>query len=286
VSLWRLLEAYHAILYFAPERTPHYKALGVKGGWMGYFATRSSPLGQVPTEVVTALFYNFKHSMVNRALPDAWRYTTPEKAYEARLRIFDQSITRLLGSELLTSPGHARAAELAIRAAQACPLPGRPLAAAYLAQPVPHETQLRLFWAATVLREYRGDGHIAALSSAGIDGCEANVLLSALGLVPPEQQQYRGWTDEDWAGGIRRLAERGWVTPKGNITKVGAQERAAVERLTDTLAAAPLLSVGDELVAELVELLTPLAARIVTAGGVPYPNGIGLPPAADAYSAS
>lgn len=286
VALWRLLEVYHAVVYYAPERAVHYGALGLKGGWMGYFATRSAPLGRVPAEVVTALFYNFKHSKVARALPDAWTYTTPEQAAAARLRVVDDAMRRLLGEQVLASPQLARAADLAVQAARACPLPGRPLAAAYGAQPVPADAHLRLFWASAVLREYRGDGHVIALSEAGVDGCEAHVLMAALGLVPPEQRTHRGWTETDWAEATARLARRGWVTPDGRITELGVKRRAEIERTTDVLAAAPLLTVGAAVVTELVALLTPLVARIVTAGAVPYPNGMGVPAVAELASAA
>lgn len=286
VALWRLLEVYHAVVYYAPERIVHYARLGLTGGWMGYFATRSAPLGRVPPEVVTALFYNFRHSMVARALPAAWTYTTPEQATAARLRVVDDAMRRLLGDQALASAGLARAADLAVRAARACPLPGRPLAAAYQAQPVPEPAHLRLFWATAVLREYRGDGHIIALAEAGVDGCAAHVLMSALGLVPPEQRTHRGWTETDWAEATARLARRGWVRPDGRITELGVRRRAEIERTTDALAAAPLLAIGAEAVAELVALMTPLVARIVTAGAVPYPNGMGVPAVAELASAS
>jgi hypothetical protein len=123
-GLWRLLETYHAVVYFAPERPAHYQALGLKGGWMGYFASRSAALGIVPPQVVTACFYNFKHTLVARALPDAWAYTTPDLARQARLAVFDAAIGRLLG-EHITSAAMAECGDLAVAAVEGCDAAGR-----------------------------------------------------------------------------------------------------------------------------------------------------------------
>lgn len=276
--LWRLLETYHAVVYYAPERPERYAAVGLKGGWMGYFASRSGALGAVPPAVVTACFYNFKHAMVARALPDAWAYTTPELACRARLAVFDDASRRLLEDEVIR-PGVREAAELAAAAVGQCDPAGRPLFAAHAARPAPDEAHLALFWAAAALREFRGDAHSAALVQAEIDGCEAHVLMAALGLVPPDQRAYRGWDDRDWAAAIERLADRGLVdAADGAMTPVGRRLRAEVEAATDRLSEAPWRRLGASASARLAELLTPLASRIVTGGGVPYPNGMGVPP--------
>src|SRR5579859_5963302 len=86
---WTLFEPIHAIVYFAPEAPEHYKAVGMRGGWMGYFASRSAPMGAVTPGVVTAVFYSFQPAMVERAIPDAWRYSSPEQALAARTAIAD-----------------------------------------------------------------------------------------------------------------------------------------------------------------------------------------------------
>jgi hypothetical protein len=274
--LGRLAEIYHAVVYYAPERPRHYEDLGLKGGWMAYFATRSAALGEVPSAVVTACFYNFKHSMVERALPDAWRYTTPEQACAGRLAVFDEAIRRLLGSTA-ESAQLAEAADLACRAVRALPLHGRPLFAAHVSLPCPTAPHLALFWATAAMREHRGDGHNIALAAAGVDGCEAHVLMAGLGLVPPNQRTFRGWSEQDWAAAAARLRERGWLDGVGRLTALGQQERARVEEVTDRLSQPLLDALGAAGASRLTELLTPLAADIVTAGGLPYPNGMGSP---------
>jgi hypothetical protein len=276
-SLWRLAEIYHAVVYYAPERPAHYEALGLKGGWMAYFATRAAALGQVPPAVVTACFYNFKYTMVERALPDAWRYTTAELACEARLAVFDEAIRRLLGREV-ESEETAEVADVATEAVRTLPHEGRVLFAAHLSLPRPAAPHLALFWATAAMREYRGDGHNIALAAARVDGCEAHVLMTSMGLVPPNQRTYRGWDVEDWDAACARLLERGWIDQTGRLTQSGQRQRAEIEELTDRLSQPMLDALGADATRRLIRLLTPMAAGIVRGGGIPYPNGMGSPP--------
>lgn len=272
-DLWRLLEPVHAVVYFAPEAREAYARAGLRGGWMGYFASRSAALGTPSPELVTALFHGFAPGMVARALPDAWRYSTPERVLDARLAVADAALRRLLPS---TGADLGDVVELALAAAAAVAVPGRPLAAAHLALPVPDEAHLALWHAATVLREHRGDGHVAALTVAGVDGCEAHVLQHAAGRVPGEQRTYRGWTDEEWEAARGRLRERGWLDAGGALTAEGTARREAIEATTDRLAVAPYALLGDGPSTRLAELLRPVVAAIAAGGGIPYPNAMGV----------
>ncbi len=276
-NLCRVAETFHAVVYYAPERPKHYERLGLKGGWMAYFASRSGALGEVPPEVVTACFYNFKHAMVERALPDAWRHTTPEQACAARLDVFDEAIRRLLGSTV-ESAEVVEAADLATEAVRSPSAEGRPLFAAHASLPRPAAPHLALFWATAAIREHRGDGHNRALAAAGVDGCEAHVLMAGLGLVPADQRTYRGWTAEDWTAAAARLRARGWLDDDGHLTALGTRERDRIEEVTDRLGMPLLDAVGPDGLGRLTALLTPLATGIVEAGGLPYPNGMGARP--------
>jgi hypothetical protein len=275
-EIWHRLEAYHAPVYFAPETKAVYSAAGLKGFWMGYFASRAAAFGAVPADVVTAAFYNFAPARVARAIPDAWTYSSPEAALTARLTVVDRSLRRMLG-DLVTAPAVAEAAELARRAVDACPRGGRTLFAAHAALPVPDSPHLALWWAATALREFRGDGHIAALLAAGLDGCEANVISVALGVAPPQLRDYRGWSETEWAAAADRLRDRGWFTADGTLTAEGRRGRAAVESATEQLAQPALATLGPEDTGRLAECLRPLTQRIIDAKGLPFPNAMGLP---------
>jgi GNAT superfamily N-acetyltransferase len=272
---WRLIETCHAIVYFAPETKPVYTAAGLKGYWMGYFASRSAPLGSPPPEVVTATFYHFAPRMVARAIPDAWRYSSSEAVLAARLEIADRALRRLLG-EYADDPAFAEAAALARRAVEAAPAPGRALFAAHAGLPPPDAPHLALWHAVTALREFRGDGHTAALLAAGVDGCEANVFAGALGVTPPQQREFRGFSEDEWSAAAGRLRSRGWLDETGAATDVGRAQRRAIEETTDALAVPPLDALGRDDAARLTDLLREPVRRIVDGGGIPFPNAMGM----------
>lgn len=278
-ALWRLVEAYHALVYFAPERPEVYTALGLKGGWMGYFASRSAALGAVPVDVVTACFYGFAPRMVERALPDAWRYTTPAEAAAARLTVFDRAVRRHLGDRV-DDPVLAELAGQLVEVVDVLPSAGAPLFAAHRSLARPAAPHLALFWAASALREFRGDAHVAALRAADLGPAESNRIMAALGLVPKDQRTYRGWTEEEWAAAEAALTARGWLDD-GRATVVGQRERAAIEERTDAMCAQVWRALDDEELATGTARLASVVEPIVTAGGVPYPNGMGMPPVAE-----
>lgn len=270
-----MIEACHAVVYFAPEAKERYKQAGLRGGWMGYFATRAAALGPVGPGVVTALFYGFEPAMVARAIPDAWTYCPPDQAIAARYDVADAVLRRLLG-EAVDGPEIAEAAELGRAAEQAAPFEGRALYAAHAALPLPAEPHLRLFHAVTALREYRGDGHVAALLAAEVDGCASHVLATAVGRVPAEQRTFRGWSEEQWAAAADRLRARGWIGPDSTATPTGHAARADIEALTSRLAAPPFDVLGPDRTARFTELLRPLVERIIGGGGIRFPNPVGL----------
>ncbi len=284
--LWPVYETYHAVTYFAPESAQAYRDLGLKGGWMGYFASRSAPMGAAPPGLVTAVFFNFHPSMVARALPDAWSLASAEATLAARLEAVDAALRRLLpewtGPDAPRVADTAEAAALARLAAEAAPLSGRPLYGALRSQPWPKEDHLVLWHAATLLREHRGDGHVAALTAEGLDGCEAHVTVAAAGTVPRETLQgNRKWSDEEWEAAEARLAERGWLEAAGGaspvLTEQGRAGRQRIEDRTDALAAEPWRVLGPGRSERLDELMRPMARAVVEGGGVPATNPIGVP---------
>ena len=137
---------------------------------------------------------------------------------------------------------------------------------------------LALWQATTVLREHRGDGHVAALVAAGLDGRQALVSMAATGAVPRAMlQAARGWDDEAWEESAAVLVERGWLRPDGTPTASGPPTRQGIEDLTDRLAAEPWERLGDEASESLGAMLAALARAIGAAGSIPVPNPIGLP---------
>jgi hypothetical protein len=264
-KMWRTLEPYHAMIYFAPEATVAYEALGVMGR-DGYFASRAAPLGAVPAEVVIATFFNFNPHLVRHAIPSAWKAATPAQLLDARVAVADAALHRTLGS-LLDGPDVARAAELSRTAALAGTMEGRALFAAHAGLPWPEPPHLALWHAVTLLREFRGDGHIACLVAAGLDGIDALVVHAASGEVPRAAlQASRQWDDRAWAAAVARLRARGLVDGEGAFTQAGAALRQQIEDDTDALASVPWAALGQEGCNELRRLVRPLSRAIVDSG--------------------
>lgn len=269
--MWLGLEPIHAAVYFAPEAKEIFGGIGLKGYWMGYFASRSAAFGPASPELVMATFYNFAEPMVRRALPDAWSFSTPEAVLEARLRLADITTRRILDGAGAAETREV--SELAEAAARAAHPEGRALFAAHASLSWPGDTHLRLWHATTLLREHRGDGHVAVLVDRGVDGLESHVLAAAAGNIDlVTQKKHRGITDEAWDAAVERLRGRGLVDATGAFTAEGRSFKQAIEDRTDELALQPYAAIGDDASERLLRLLDGFAGR----SDVPYPNAMGL----------
>jgi hypothetical protein len=271
-TMWTLFEPVHAVTYFAADARSAYEQAGLRGFWRGYFAGRAAPLGAANAAVVTASFFNFAPAFVGRAIPGVWELITPAEALRVRLEGATAALRGLLAGQEASA---AAAADLLWRAVGELDFAGRVLGAADAALPVPEDGLARLWQAATVLREHRGDGHFAALATADIDGCEAVALRCLMDLRRELMQPVRGWTDEAWDDALARLAARGWVDGDGMLTSAGREAHAAVERATDEAASRPWARLGPEVAAEIARVLAPLAQACASV--LPFPSPIGLP---------
>lgn len=267
-KLWRQLEPAHAFIYFAPEAGTAYSELGLAPE-AGYFASRAAAMGQVGPDVVIATFFNFKPELVHAAIPAAWDAASPEAILAARLDAADRALRRILG-DLIEHPDLASAAELAHTAALACEAWGRPIAAAHAALPWPTEAHLELFHAVTILREHRGDAHVAALTLEGYDPVEALLTHLASGEVALPAtllQATRGWTDDEWADGHESLRRRGHFedTEDNVLTELGREVRDRVEAATDQAALRPWSALTDEEAGRLLDISRPFTKAIAKA---------------------
>src|SRR5215212_10256539 len=263
----RAIDPLHSQLYFAPEHDERLSAIGLRPGRMGYFAGRAAPMGAVGAGVVTATFYNFSPSLVAHMIPRAWTLASPEQVLAARLDAARASLTRLLGQEAIDSAEFAELAGLLREAGDALTPEGRPLYAAHADLGWPGEPLLDLWHATTLLREHRGDGHIAALLHADLNGLEALITYTATGrgFTEPAARATRGWSDEEWDAETAALVERGLMDDAG-LTAEGKDLRARVEAETDVLSANPWLLLGPERTARVIELGKGFARLLVAAG--------------------
>lgn len=268
-ELWRILEPVHGMIYFVPEAQERFAALGLDR-MAGYFASRAAALGPVSGEVVVATFYNFNPAIVHAAVPAAWSVTTPEALVEARYEAVGAALRRGLGEladDVSELAGLVRGA-----AERACEVPqGRPLFAAHAALAWPEDPLLVLWHGQTLLREFRGDGHVAALLVEGLSGIEALVVHAASGEVSAEAlRRSRGWSEAEWAAAVEGLRSRGVVDAEGGLSEAGLASRARVEGLTDAAAEVAYAGLGGGERERFVELARPLSRAVVASGMLPF----------------
>ena len=270
----RQLETLHAMCYFIPEVETELVGLGMRPGRASYFAQRSAAMGRVGAGPVAATFFVFNPAMVAKLVPACWDAVEPEAVLAGRLRAVDAGYRRLLGEAALADPGLAEAADLIREGVAACEPGGRALYAGHADLAWPEEPHLALWHGLTLLREYRGDGHVAALLSAGLNGIESLVshVATGTGFTVPAAQLTRAWSEEQWAAACASLAERGILDAEGALTPDGEALRLSVETATDELAAAPWDAIGEAGVKRLKEVGMPLVKGML-AGGV-FPAGV------------
>ncbi|MFD4672715.1 hypothetical protein ACFWNN_23520 [Lentzea sp. NPDC058450] len=264
-TLFRSLEAVHGMIYFSPEAEARYAGVGLDRPG-GYFASRAAALGAVGAEVVIATFYNFNPEIVRARIPQAWEKVSPQRMLELRWEAADEALAKVLPDDL------KEINDLARRAAERSTemLHGRPLFAAHAALEWPEEPRLRLFHAQTLLREFRGDGHLAALLRHNITGIEALVLHVATGDYPADVlRKTRAWSQEQWDETVRDLQDRGLVNDEQLLTEQGRELRQGIEDDTDRMAAPAYDVLSDEEKQRFVELAAPLSKAVVEAGMIP-----------------
>jgi len=264
--MYELVEPIGLIPYAAQDPAEAMLALGLRNYWDTYFAGRAAPLGRdVPAGVVHAIFYNFAPGEAARHIPRVWDLITPEAALTARDRGCVAALRRMLG-DLADDPSVARAADLAVKAATYPPTEGRPLYAALRTLPVPEQPQARLWYAANLLREHRGDGHIVALVANGIGGTEAHVLLALSQGLPAEKfGRVSHLPRAQLAAVVDGMRDRGLIGADGWLTADGRATKARIEALTDNLAAPAYDALEPSELAQLTADLKPIAAALKAA---------------------
>jgi len=268
---WRTLEPIHAMVYFAADPAARYAALGVTEPRMGYFASRAAALGSAGANQVIATFYNFNPALVRKSIPQAWGIATPKQFLEARVNGVDAALRTVWNDEMLASAELREVAQLLRQAAEvACEhSEGRALFAAHADLTWPDETHLVAWHAQTLLREFRGDGHIAMLVAEGLSGIEALITHGASGAIPAEVlQRSRDWPNDEWAAGVRGLQSRGLLQQGETLafSEQGKQVRDRIESQTDVLSMAPYAALGVDACDKLRSIGRPFSKAVVDGG--------------------
>jgi hypothetical protein len=260
---WSGLESLHVIGYFAEETRDRYVALGLHPR-LSYFPARAAAMGPVGPGVSEATFYVFAPWLHRKALPAAWDLTTPERLVAARRDGTAEALARILGQ-----PDVSEALAIAREVTEGLTAPGRPLYAAHAGLDWPDDDLLALWHAATLVREHRGDGHVAVLTASGIGPVEATVLDGLWSGRTTFLHRTRGWSEEEFAEATASLVRRGWVTDDDALTEAGRAARLDLERRTDVAGLAGWEHVGLAQTERLAGLLAPLRQRVVGSGVLP-----------------
>jgi hypothetical protein len=269
--MWTLFEPIHAVSYFAPQARETFAQIGLTRYWDGYFAGRAAPLGPMTAAPVIAMFNGFSPFLVERALPAAWSVASVDRVLDARSRGAADALRSVVPDEALVAHAASVLSPLTFDIETA----GRPLAAANAALPDETDPYRRLWRAATILREHRGDGHVAALLSENIAGLASIVLRGAVDTEADTMKRARGWTDQQWAAQTDDLVSRGLLAENGTITATGSTAVDNAERLTNRLALPPWQRLDDDAFLRVAEAIAPIAHAC--GSYFPHPNPIGMP---------
>ncbi|MBO1756380.1 hypothetical protein [Allobranchiibius sp. CTAmp26] len=272
-TAYETLEPLHVVAYFNPVIREQQKSSGLSR-MARYLAGRGAPLGECPGAVVAATFYNFNPAAVVPAWDEAVAFGL-ERTYAMHLEAIEATLRAAFGP-LAQDPELARIAGRLGEIGQGLSYAGRPLAAAWAATAVPDEPHLRLWHAFAALREYRGDGHLAALVQAGLTSAEAIVFheaphpdpaLRRRALGADFSKKSRAWSDEEWGAATDSLRERGLLDDQGTISPAGVVLYDALETATDDAAAGVFAGVSDA--ADLIAASRPFVKAVLDAGVLP-----------------
>jgi hypothetical protein len=258
----------------APEVHQNLDGLGLRQRER-YFGGRAAPLGAASPALVISTFYNFSRRAVEHSVPSVWHKASPEQVLSAQLQGVDAALARAFVE--LPDGLVVEAADLVRRAAEnAAAVPeGRPLFSAWADQPWPTSAHLILWHGFYLLREFRGDGHIAVLTAEGIRGIEALALQIALTpAIDHMMRRSRQWTDDEWSMCLVKLRADGWLTDSEvpTLTAEGARRRADIEARTDNAEAAGYPSLGADDGQRLIELAGPITEALSAAGLTRFPG--------------
>ncbi|MEO5723052.1 MAG: hypothetical protein ABIQ39_01785 [Ilumatobacteraceae bacterium] len=275
--LRNVLEPIASNVYFSPDVNAAFETLGFGPGVSAagcltiaepssYYCSRAACMGQVPGQVVVAAFGVFSPKLIVPAVERGWSIASAGEVLAARERGATASLARILGEQ----PALPTATAVLQRAAAAGSESGRFLYAGLRSLEPPRDPWGAFWRAVDMIREHRGDSHIAAWISTGLDAVEIGLLTEMYyGMPSKRYHRTRGWSDADLDAGLHRLRDRGLVDEQlPALTEPGRQLRESIEVATDVQQRAILDAIGADL-DQLVGTVGPWSAAIVAAGGFP-----------------
>jgi DNA-binding MarR family transcriptional regulator len=248
------------VVWYTPEARDGYPGIGCSPGTAN-LAARAACLGRVCGAAVAAIFASMEPRTVTRTIDQAWTIADPEHFCTVRLDASVRALQSVVGDE---PEGIHRSLELLRRGLDHAREEGHPMFTALRALPWPGSPVGDLWRACDMVREHRGDSHVNAWVSMGLHPVEVNVMSELWRGVPPGSVtiMQMGWSRQDLAAALDRLAERGLVADH-ELTDDGRRLREEVEHATDRQERSLVAALGDD-ADELLALLDPWARAIAT----------------------
>lgn len=275
-SAYEALEPLHVVAYFNPSIRSQCRNTGLSP-MARYLAGRGAPLGNVSGASVAAMFYNFNPSAVAPAWAEAKAYGL-HRTFAMHLDAIEQTLDAAFGP-LVEHPALTQLADRFVQIGGNLNYAGRPLAAAWattLTTEASHPPHLRLWLALAPLREFRGDGHVAALVQAGLSDVESVVFHESPHPDPSLRRRTlgtafartsRAWSEQEWTMAQSSLGARNLLDSDATISTSGCRLYAALEDTTDDMASGVFEGVPDA--GELVSGCRPFVKAVIDAGVLP-----------------
>ena len=242
----RSLDSLHALIYFAPEADEEFTAVGLRPGRMGYFASRSAPMGPVSAGVTAATFYNFNPALVARHIPRAWALAGVEQtSWPPGCAPPTGRCGACSATTVVAGPRSPRRPSSPAPPPSALRPHGRPLYAAHADLDWPTSRTSCCGTRSPCCASTAATGTSPRCSTPGCPASTRSSRTPPPGAVSPTAaaKATRGWSDEEWAAAVADLRDRGLLDDDG-LTAAGQATRDSVEVATDRLAAAPWLALG------------------------------------------
>ncbi len=283
-GIWAAVEPIASSVYFLPEVHRAYNELGfdgpsrVQGGiefpdMLAYFTSRGACLGpNVSGHLVASAFGVFKRPMVVDAVAQGWTRTDQPAILAARQRGATEALTRILGA---TPDGLSWATEILTRMGTQANGEGRALYSGLLSLGYPDDPMGAFWRAADIVREHRGDSHIAAWIDQDLDACEIGVLTDPWRGQPLKSWvRSRGWTEDELDATIERLRGRGLPRRRRPSRRPAGRCARTSSRPPIAWRAVSSASLGDD-AERLFELMDGWCEQVVAAARLPRAHRAG-----------
>jgi hypothetical protein len=228
-----------------------------------YVGGRAASLGEPSPAVVAATFAWFEPTLIAGLYETARAAVSRDRLLATR----DAATTESLAA-VLAGDDPAGTADLLADAAERADGTGRPLFSGLRERGRPADPVQRLWWACDLIREHRGDTHVAVANSAGLGPIEMNILTECWhGMPLLSYTGTRGWPEAAMQAAVDGLEARGWLRD-GTLTSTGLAARAGLEDRTDVSEQVIVTALGDRL-DEVCDRLNDWGQRAIAAGAFP-----------------